>query len=124
MKCLTIQQPYADLIVHGAKDIENRSWSTRYRGPLAIHAGLTVDRDMLRELRRACREQGIPCPPAHTGAIVGIVDLVDIVTESDSEWFTGPYGWVLTNPRVAEKPLPYRGRIGLYDVPDELVREE
>ena len=40
MKALTIRQPWASLIAAGVKTIETRSWSTRYRGPLAIHAGL------------------------------------------------------------------------------------
>ncbi len=39
MKALTIRQPWASLIAAGVKTIETRSWSTRYRGPLAIHAG-------------------------------------------------------------------------------------
>lgn len=39
MKALTIRQPWASLIAHGVKTIETRSWSTKYRGPLAIHAG-------------------------------------------------------------------------------------
>ena len=39
MKTLTIRQPWASLIAAGVKTIETRSWSTRYRGPLAIHAG-------------------------------------------------------------------------------------
>jgi activating signal cointegrator 1 len=40
MKAITILQPYASLIAYGQKKIETRSWSTKYRGPLAIHAGL------------------------------------------------------------------------------------
>lgn len=39
MKALTIRQPWASLIAAGVKTIETRSWSTKYRGPLAIHAG-------------------------------------------------------------------------------------
>lgn len=42
MKALTIQQPWATLIAIGAKHIETRSWSTNYRGPLAIHAGKSM----------------------------------------------------------------------------------
>lgn len=39
MKALTIRQPWASLIAEGVKTIETRSWSTKYRGPIAIHAG-------------------------------------------------------------------------------------
>ena len=40
MKAITISQPWARLIASGEKFVENRSWSTNYRGPIAIHAGL------------------------------------------------------------------------------------
>jgi len=39
MKALTISQPFASLIASGSKFVENRTWPTSYRGPLAIHAG-------------------------------------------------------------------------------------
>ncbi|MCB2188832.1 MAG: ASCH domain-containing protein [Deltaproteobacteria bacterium] len=42
MKCLSIRQPWASLIVAGMKDVENRSWATKYRGPVLIHAAATV----------------------------------------------------------------------------------
>lgn len=41
MKALTVRQPWASLIALGVKTVETRSWSTKYRGPLAIHAGMT-----------------------------------------------------------------------------------
>ncbi|MEK3688583.1 ASCH domain-containing protein [Paenibacillus sp. FSL R10-2736] len=44
MKCLTIRQPWATLIALGEKQIETRSWPTSYRGDLAIHAGMQVDK--------------------------------------------------------------------------------
>ena len=43
MKAITIKQPWASLIVHGIKDIENRSWSTKFRGRVLIHAAGVVD---------------------------------------------------------------------------------
>ena len=41
MKCLSILQPWAWAIIHGGKDVENRTWRTAYRGPLLIHASLS-----------------------------------------------------------------------------------
>lgn len=124
MKCLTVRQPWAWLIVEGSKDVENRSWSTNYRGPLLIHAGLTVDREDAEFFEHQSAELGLEWPdPLPTGCIIGIVDLVDVVTEHASEWFDGPYGWVLANPRCAVDPLPYKGRLGLYDVPDHLLED-
>lgn len=43
MKIVSVKQPWASLIVRGVKDIENRSWSTIYRGPLLVHASLKPD---------------------------------------------------------------------------------
>ncbi len=40
MKALSVRQPFAWAIVHGGKDVENRSWATSYRGPVLIHAGM------------------------------------------------------------------------------------
>jgi hypothetical protein len=45
MKALTLSQPFATLVAIGAKRIETRSWSTNYRGPLAIHAAKTIPRE-------------------------------------------------------------------------------
>jgi activating signal cointegrator 1 len=38
MRALTLTQPWASLVARGAKRVETRSWSTAYRGPVAIHA--------------------------------------------------------------------------------------
>jgi hypothetical protein len=71
------------LIVNGYKDIEDRSWSTRYRGPLLIHAAAKKpNTNFLREVERHFR---IKLPGVfELGGIVGITDVVDCVTESRS----------------------------------------
>lgn len=43
MKAISIQQPWAWAILHAGKDVENRTWRTTYRGPVAIHASKAVD---------------------------------------------------------------------------------
>jgi hypothetical protein len=45
MKGITLTQPWATLVAIGAKKIETRSWSTKYRGPLAIHAARNFPND-------------------------------------------------------------------------------
>ena len=45
MKALSIRQPWAWLILHGGKDIENRDWATRFRGRVLIHASKGVTQD-------------------------------------------------------------------------------
>lgn len=120
MKALSIRQPWAHLIVHCGKDVENRDWPTRYRGPLLIHAAARrPSAEDQFQIGLWLRERGIPKPatplPLVYGAIVGIADLVDCVTASDSPWFMGRYGLVLANVRPLE-PIPLRGARGLFDV--------
>ena len=106
MKTLSIRQPWADLIIQGRKTLELRTWTVKYRGPLAIHASQTVERG-------ACLAHGLDPDLVTTGAVIGIVDLAAIKeldapayvarqTEhlADNAWDGGPlYGWQLANPR-------------------------
>jgi hypothetical protein len=121
MKALSIRQPWAYLIITGDKDIENRTWATAYRGPVLIHAGKTMDYDALDLLLAA----GVVIPHNSLlprGGFVGIAALTGVVTHSASPWFDGPYGW--TFGKVHRLPFyPYRGRLGLFDVPDDLARQ-
>jgi len=117
MLALTVRQPWAWAIIHAGKDVENRSWPTEHRGPLAIHAGMTVWRgggDAIRPLA------GIVLPPDDElvrGAVIGIVDVVDCVRNHESPWADdGQYHWVLHNPRALPEPIPYRGMQGLFIV--------
>lgn len=115
MKALSVKQPWAYLIIHGGKDIENRSWQTSYRGPLLIHAGQRPDREALAYFA------GFLPDELHCGVLIGVVELVEIVTESRNPWFTGPFGWRLVRPRPVE-PEPVTGALNLFDVPNELIR--
>ena len=126
MKALSIRQPWAHMIVHCGKDIENRVWPTRFRGRVLIHAskGMTAEEyeDALDFAFRPCGidPATLSIPRAHLldrGGIVGSVEIVDCVTRSDSPWFMGTYGFVLRNPVVL--PFrPYRGALGFFDVPN------
>lgn len=116
MLALSVRQPWAWLIVQGYKDIENRAWSTRHRGPVLIHAGWNLAEDA----SPGAVIHGVQTPAEpDRGGIVGVVTITGCVTASDSPWFTGPYGFVLANAR----PLPFvplRGRPGLFEVDDSL----
>lgn len=112
MRVLTVRQPWAWAILSAGKDVENRSWTTAYRGPLAIHASMRPDPPGTWDFPR-----GVCVPEKEDlalGAIVGIVDLVDAVERSRSRWFSGPYGWVLRNPRSLVRPLRCKGMLGLW----------
>lgn len=127
MKALTIRQPWAQLIASGAKDIENRTWSTNYRGLIVIHASASLNRS---DVIDACDHMGCFIPKfsrrifaeeAKTyplGAALAVAELTDVVTASDSPWFFGPYGFVLQNVKRFATPVPTKGALGLWGIPD------
>ncbi len=163
MKAITVRQPWAWAIMHGGKDVENRSRNIvgSYRGPLLIHASLTVEpagldpriAQAIGERSRAGNKMtrvpllaGGPSGPEHTlapwygsrGGVLGMVDLLDVHRRSScldyddendelqpcSRWAsTDEYHLALANPRPFPVPIPYRGRLGLWEFPDELLPE-
>jgi hypothetical protein len=127
MKVLSVRQPWAWALIHAGKDIENRTWPTKYRGPVAIHASKGMTRKEFDAAKYYMLEIGVPRVPnpdeLEFGQIIGIVDIVDLVSEEElpiSEWFEGPWGWVVQNPRQV-KPVPMKGMLGLRDYDKELI---
>ena len=123
VKVIVIRQPWAWLIVNGYKDIENRSWHTRYRGKLLIQASANLpSKSDMEEFREYARKRGARLPEEfEMGGIVGIVQLDDCVTRSRSKWFSGDVGWVLSKPtKLSFTPL--KGRLGLFDPPKRVLR--
>lgn len=132
MKALTICQPYPWLIFSGEKPVENRTWPTRYRGPLAIHAGKSrawLDDDEEAEFASAG-------DPLVFGAIVGTCTLAACLRVEDIEagkhdaefpqligraHCGGPWCWVLTDVKRLAEPIPYRGSQGLFDIPGGIL---
>lgn len=108
-RALSIRQPWCHHILHDGKDVENRDWKPwnpglRFRGPVLIHASGGVD----PEDREEVRAKAMPL-----GGIVGVMEIVDVVAEMDSEWFFGPMGLVIRNAR----PLPFtpcKGMLGFF----------
>ena len=121
MKAISIRQPWAWLILHAGKDIENRSWSTNIRGRILIHTGRHIVRYEHEDaLILATRILGrdVDCPrmaDMEAGGIIGSVEIVDCITRSDSPWFFGKFGFVLKDPR----PAPFfkvNGQLGFFEV--------
>lgn len=119
MRCLSVRQPWAQLIATGRKKIELRTWRTDYRGPIIIVAG------QARGGSRAARWRDVDGP---RGAAIAIAELVDCrpARQSDAraactEPEPGEWAWVLRDVRPLE-PIPQRGRLGLYRPPDDLVQ--
>ncbi len=122
MKVISIKQPWASLIIYGYKSFEFRSWQTKYRGDLLIHASKTFD----NLAKDKFKEYDIPF---ETGKIIGKVTLDDciLVTSAfekeliakdqkvygQSSGRTG-YAWKVTNPTKIE-PIPINGKLNLWD---------
>ncbi|MEM1376104.1 MAG: hypothetical protein AAGG69_01830 [Pseudomonadota bacterium] len=118
---LSVRQPWAWAIIHGGKVIENRSVGAIKSGnmdcrTICIHAASHMKRDEYEWGYWRLQKHGVACPRPDEliyGAIIGAVDVVDIITESDSEWFGGQAGLVLENPAPIE-PIPAKGELGYF----------
>jgi hypothetical protein len=135
---LSIKQPWAWLIAKGYKDIENRNWfigrkvasgavnfTVKLPIRIYIHAGKTFDLDSLQELidgdfgnltdeQREYLNRNELTLETMCGAIIGEVDITACVTESNSPWFEGKYGFTLKNPVLYPVPIPCRGQLGFF----------
>ena len=113
---LSLRQPWAWLLVNGPKDGENRSWPTKVRGLVAIHAGKTIERKAI-ELLKGCSPK-INYPETYTtGRIVGFVNIVDCVSKHRSDWFFGSENggfFFVTDARVAWDGPAIKGRLGFF----------
>lgn len=140
MKALTVNQPWAVLLAADATRYSVRSWHTRYRGPLALHAGRTftpeaIDVCLHEEVKpllaRAGYEYIVQLP---LQALVGVADLVACIRAGDQGQLdpTDPvvrresvspesWVWVFAKARPPARPVPCRGRPGLFSVPDDLI---
>lgn len=118
---LSVRQPWAWAIIHGGKVIENRTKGAVRTGGMtcrriAIHSASAMTRAEYEWGLDRLARHGVTCPRPEAlirRALIGAVDVVDIVTESDSPWFGGPCGLVLENP-VACAPVPATGHLGYF----------
>ena len=122
MKCLSVCQPFAELIVQGKKTIELRKWNTKFRGEFLIHAAKNI-------LIEDCRRMKILPSAITIGAIIGKVNLVDVKKyDSDKELYTdkkkhhsissktnNKYGFILENPKKLRVPIEYLGKLNFFE---------
>jgi hypothetical protein len=125
MKCLSLKQPYADLLAFGEKTIALRKWNTRFRGEFLIHASKNID-------IQACERLDIDIDKLTIGAIIGSAFLYDFIEYSNQEefnkdkqkhfsivtkYFDGyKYGFLIRNARMFKKSIPYRGKLRFFEV--------
>lgn len=146
MKAITIKQPWALLVAVGVKTVENRTTNVfgSYRGPLAIHSSRQIDRQALASarVRAALRDLGYTpglLPALPLGAVLAVSELLDVhhdsvhtpvvvddelrVTDPCSPWADrGAWHGVLTDaPRPLPVPVPWTGRLSLWELPDAVV---
>ena len=145
MRVLTVRQPWAEAIIFGGKNVENRPRNIAgdYRGPVAIHTGLykpkpeewrSFERDHPDAMARMMNT--VPWAQEEFGVIIGVVDLVHVHTADDAEqtknlrglWPTcSPWaersGWhlALINPRPLAQPIPFKGALGLRKLDDDMI---
>jgi hypothetical protein len=151
MKAISMTQPWATLLAIGGNVIETRGWSTRYRGPLAIHAAKSFP----SAARALCRQSPFRESLANAGysderllplgAIIARVELVDVMSFDGSsadlirarseegtlprhelafgDFSAGRFGFVVRNVCKLREPIPARGMLSLWEVPQELETE-
>lgn len=140
MKAITIKQPFATLLALGYKQYETRSWQTKYRGKLAIHAGKSVDRqacarqEIAQILQAAGYESWRDLP---TGAVIAVgelkncscvraQDVTKAVATTESAQITGlayqfgdftvgRYAWEVTDIEPFAQPVPCSGRLSIWE---------
>jgi hypothetical protein len=137
MKALSIKQPWADLIASGAKDIENRSWRTHFRGRVYIHASAKMaDYVFTSEQVKILVKSRLSKHDLTFSAIIGEVDIVDCVINHQSIWaehmryftceetginilYKGQdyiWNWVLANPVKYDQPIMnVKGSLGFWN---------
>ena len=123
MKCLSLKQPYAELVVSGLKTIELRTWNTKFRGQFLVHASKKVDRD-------ACLRLKIDPDSLVMGSIVGKATLYDVKFYetrnlflkdrnkhlAGTEYSDHKYGFLVKNARRFKKPIVTNGKLGFFNV--------
>lgn len=127
MKALTIKEPWATLIIEGYKKYEFRSWKTNYRGKILIHAGLTLDKNKAENFKDYNLKY-------NCGNIIGEAEIIDCILVDDKfneelkylnnlvyggSDHTDNYAWKLENIKKYDKPIPCKGKLGLWNYEEE-----
>jgi len=122
LKCLSISQPFADLIISGKKTIELRNWNTNFRGEFLIHAPIKIRTDDSKRLK--IKKKLV------TGAIVGKAELYKVkkyeslkeikkdqkLHFASKKFSAKTFGFLLKNPKSLRIPIPWKGQLGFFDV--------
>ena len=137
MKTISIKHPWAFLICSGIKDIENRTWPTKFRGRVLVHASATPHKNWVEKIKvipGAWNKLSNKQKDYQYGAMIGSVEIVDCIINHESIWaekttqiltnnnevcheFT-IWNWVLANPILFAKPiLNVKGKLSFWEYP-------
>ena len=122
MKCLSVSQPFADLIISGKKIIELRSWNTNFRGEFLIHAPLKIRADDCKRLK--IKKKFV------TGAIIGKAEIYKVkkydsfkeirsdqkLHLASKKFKTKTFGFMLKNVKSFRVPISCKGQLGFFEV--------
>lgn len=123
MKVITLKQPWATLVAEGIKKYEFRSWRTKYRGKILIHAGVGVDKEDLDKFKKL----NLEFPKGKILAEVEIVDCFPLTDELNKKIIsenniaygnkirTG-YAWKLDNVKKIKSDKIIKGKLSLWDL--------
>lgn len=132
MKAISLMQPWAQAIFLNLKHYETRPWSTKYRGPLLIHASKGFPA-YAREFASTELALGRGIKQLPFGAIIGRVYNVAVwetahvalkinaLEKLYGDYSVGRYAWEFANPILFNEPIPYKGSLGLFNVSDDIL---
>ncbi len=125
MKVLSVKEPFATLLANGIKKIETRSWSTKYRGIIYIHASLKIEKYKNTEFNNLIKNMSfmpgyILCKANLVDCIYMNEEFINKIKENNyteylcGDYQEGRYGWVLENVEVIE-PIKAKGKLGIWN---------
>lgn len=123
MKCLSLKQPYAELLVSCKKTMEVRTWNTNFRGQFLVHASKKINEE-------ACERLKIDQAKLVTGAIIGKANLYEVISYgsknslmkdkdkhfADSNYEKLEYGFLINYAKRLDIPIPNSGKLGFFNV--------
>jgi len=127
MMALTLWRPWVYAVTHLGKPIENRTWEAPRRlvgRRFAIHAAKAYSAADAAWIEETF---DIRLPPVHeqpTGVVATAVYLGTVreLGREDNPWYCGPVGWVFDDVVVLDEPIPCRGHLGLWRLPEAVAR--